>query len=399
MPELKWRIAWALTLIVIACAVNSGGESGDGSGAASEPAKPPLTLNHALHIENGLGCADCHDPDGDGEPGKPPAEFCFECHDDIEGSSDTIKEYFAAAKSGEEYAWPRWRERNKDLIYSHASHVGSYNVQCAQCHGETARTPFLRRAPLAIKATCFDCHEQRGADAIQCAVCHAVTRKDKKPASHDAAFRSAHGAQAPPAWRTGDHVSWRDPAGGTCALCHTVPNGCTECHQSSKPASHGEAGFRNGHGRGYLDAGLRPFEDTSCSLCHQENACVRCHQVTKPRNHTLSWQRRFHGITAGVDRTACLVCHKQQYCVRCHETTKPISHVGGFARGAQSHCVACHEPLTATGCYTCHKNTRSHLTAPSPPPGPPHAGARDCRLCHRALKHFDDGLSCRRCHR
>jgi hypothetical protein len=278
--------------------------------------------------------------------------------------------------------------------------VGSYNLQCAECHGETAKTPFLRRAPLVVMTTCYACHEQRGADAIACALCHAETRKDKKPASHgEAAFLRTHGAKAPPAWRAGGEISWRGPEGAVCAVCHAVPDGCSECHQRTKPPTHGEAGFRNAHGRGYLDAGLRPFEDTSCSLCHEENACVRCHQVTKPRNHTLSWQRRFHGITASVDRTACLVCHKQQYCVRCHETSKPISHVGGFARGAQSHCVACHEPLTATGCYACHKNTRGHLTAPSPPPGAPHAGARDCRLCHRALKHFDDGLSCRRCHR
>jgi hypothetical protein len=395
MPEMKWRIAWALTMIVIACAVNSG----DDAGKPAEPAKPRLTINHAVHIENGLECANCHDPEEKGEPVAPAAEFCFECHDDIENDTEKVKEYFAAAKSGEEYVWPGARVREDDLIFSHASHMGSYETKCSDCHGETSATAFVRRAPLVLKATCIDCHQEKGADAIQCAVCHTKTRKDKKPANHDAQFKNAHGAFAPPAWQQASDASWREPAGSNCALCHSVPNDCNTCHTSIKPDSHREAGFQRGHGQGYMDMGLRPFEDSSCSLCHEENSCVRCHQTTKPRNHTLSWQRRFHGITASIDRQTCMVCHKQQACTRCHQSVKPISHRGTFARVSYSHCVSCHEPLTATGCYTCHKNTRGHLSATPLPSGPPHAGATDCRTCHRVLRHFDDGLSCRRCHR
>lgn len=399
MLEIKWRIAFALTLVVVACAVHSRKDSGDAEVAAPAPPKPQLTVNHVVHAENGLECADCHDPEGKGEPQAPPASFCFECHEDIANDTEKVKEYFAAAKQGEEYLWPGTRVRTNDLIFSHASHTGSYEAKCSNCHGEPAATAFVRRAPLVMKATCIDCHQQQGADALQCAVCHTKTRRDKKPANHDARFQATHGASAPPAWQKGDNISWREPAGGTCALCHSVPNDCNACHQTVKPETHGEAGFRHGHGEGYLDAGMVPFEDSSCSLCHEENSCVRCHQTTKPRNHTLSWQRRFHGITAEIDRETCLVCHKQQSCVRCHEQVKPISHAGTFGRATQSHCVACHEPLTATGCYTCHKNTRGHLLAPRLPAGPPHAGATDCRTCHSALKHFDDGLNCRRCHR
>ncbi|MHC4953615.1 MAG: cytochrome c3 family protein [Planctomycetota bacterium] len=394
---MKGRIAWALTLIVVACAVNSGVKSGDDK--APPPVKPQLTVNHTLHADNGLECADCHDPEGKGEPVPAKAEFCFECHDDLENDTDKVKEYFAASKSGEEYVWPGAKVREDDLIFSHVSHMGSYEAKCSDCHGEPAATAFVRRAPLAMKATCIDCHQERAKEFLACATCHTETRKDKKPKSHDDRFQATHGANAPPAWQQGDNISWRDPAGGTCALCHAVPNACNDCHQSVKPKTHAEAGFRVGHGKLYMDAGVVPFEDSSCSLCHEENSCVRCHQTTKPRNHTLAWQRRFHGITASVDREVCMVCHKQQFCTRCHQTVKPISHRGTFARGTHSHCIACHEPLTATGCYTCHKNTRGHLSAPPLPPGPPHAGATDCRTCHRVLRHFDDGLSCRRCHR
>jgi len=395
MLAMKWRIAWALTVIVVACAVHSRTDPSD----ATKPAKPQLTVNHAVHAENGLECADCHDPEGKGEPTAPPATFCFECHEDLENDTEKVKEYFAAAKRGEEYVWAGPKARENDLIYSHASHMGSYETKCSDCHGAASAVAFVRRAPLAVKATCIDCHQQRGSDALQCAVCHTKIRRDEKPANHVAGFQGTHGALAPPAWQKGDKTSWRDPAGGTCALCHSVPNDCNACHTSVKPDTHAEAGFRHAHGTGYLDAGMVPFEDSSCSLCHEENSCVRCHQTTKPRNHTLSWQRRFHGVTASIDRETCLVCHKQQFCTRCHQQVKPISHRGTFARASQSHCIACHEPLTATGCYTCHKNTRGHLASPPLPAGPPHAGATDCRTCHSVLKHFDDGLSCRRCHR
>lgn len=397
MIERKWRIAWALTLIAFACAVTTQDESSD--------AVSMLTVNHALHLSNGLECADCHDSEDRGEPTPPDAEFCFECHDAIDNDTDEVKEYFAEVRArskpggDDKVVWPRSKARTNDIVFSHASHVGAYGATCATCHGETSEAPFLRPKPMEQKATCINCHQERGKDLIQCAVCHTQTRSDKPPTSHDAQFLKQHGATAPRGWRGAQSVSWRDAAGGECALCHSVPDSCDTCHESMQPSGHREAGFRVAHGSGYFDAGLAPFEDTNCAVCHEENSCVRCHQVTKPRNHSLAWQRRFHGITASVDRQGCLVCHKQSFCVGCHQTTEPVSHRGSFARGAQSHCIACHDPLTATSCFTCHKNTRSHLSSPRLPAGPPHAGATDCRTCHRALRHFDDGLNCRRCHR
>jgi hypothetical protein len=391
MVDRKWRIAWALTLIVFACAVTRDDEPEDD--------RAHLTVNHALHLSNGLECADCHDSDGRGEPSPPPAEFCQECHDGIDNDSDNVREYFAAASQNGQFVWPRWKERTNDIVFSHASHVGAYGAKCDHCHGQTPEVPFVRPDALTSKATCINCHQERGEDMIQCAVCHTETRDDRAPESHGRGFKKHHGKNAPRGWRGATDVSWRDAEGGKCALCHSVPDSCDSCHENERPDGHREASFRVAHGTGYFDAGLLPFEDTNCAMCHEENSCVRCHQTTKPRNHTLAWQRRFHGIQASVDRQGCLVCHKQSYCVGCHQTAKPISHRGTFARGTQSHCVACHEPLTASGCFTCHKNTRSHLTAPRLPGGAPHAGATDCRTCHRALRHFDDGLSCRRCHR
>jgi len=380
---------WFLIAFAAACAVTST--------LVPERVAPRPTLNHVVHADNELECADCHDPEGTGTPKPASVEFCQECHDDLAEESDSVRKYFdTIRKDDTEYEIPRSRYMN-DLAFTHEAHV-SYGAECAVCHGETRETAFERPKPLVLKAICMDCHQREPTAKTDCVVCHTQTRKDKKPASHDAAFRKAHGAAAPNGWtrNTGD---WRHGTGGTCALCHAVPNDCNDCHAVTRPESHRLVSFRTRHGGGHTDARDGLFEGTSCALCHQELGCVRCHQVEKPRDHTPTFERRFHGLKAEIDRERCEVCHKQDFCMVCHQTARPVSHRGNFSSGSQSHCIHCHEPLQSNGCYACHKNTLGHLQAPALPPGPPHAGARDCRTCHRRLRHFDDGLSCRRCHK
>ena len=183
----------------------------------------------------------------------------------------------------------------------------------------------------------------------------------------------------------------------SCSQCHQVPNDCSTCHLKTQPQSHREIGFLSTHGIGDTDAREQPFEETSCSLCHQEDSCVECHHVQMPRSHTNPFRRRLHGVTAEIDRESCRTCHKQNFCTFCHQTTAPVTHRGNWA---ESHCVTCHDPLQSTSCYVCHKNTLGHLTATPLPPGPPHDNAIDaaCRSCH-PNPHYDDGSSCRRCHR
>ena len=55
---------------------------------------------------------------------------------------------------------PGARVREDDLIFSHASHMGSYEAKCEDCHGQPAATAFVRKAPLEMKATCIDCHQK-----------------------------------------------------------------------------------------------------------------------------------------------------------------------------------------------------------------------------------------------
>jgi len=247
---------------------------------------------------------------------------------------------------------------------------------------------------MELKAYCMGCHETGGV-SVDCATCHEVLRSDVKPASHTAEWRRVHGAQAPKGWKDGS-------AGlNTCGMCHQEPQDCNACHEKTKPESHREAGFQRGHGAGYTDAGDTPFEESSCSLCHEETSCRVCHTSQRPLSHTEPFRRRLHGLQVEIERDTCRVCHQQDFCQRCHENSRPVSHVGPWGTGMQGHCITCHEPLPTTACYTCHKDTLGHLQATPLPPGFPHQFAEPeaCRLCHTTLPHFDDGTDCLRCHR
>ena len=389
MRGRRHLLLWLVPAGLLACAVAMDGRRAP---VPDAPEPPRPTMNHALHAARDLLCTDCHDPEETGEPALPDPATCFDCHEeDLAKESDRVQAYFMAIRQADGAFRFTPLPYSSDLVMPHKAHAAA-EVDCASCHGEPAETAFTRPAPLALKATCMDCHTEQGA-SNECATCHKETRKDVAPPSHDAGFRVAHGAQAP--------AGWRDGQGASCALCHAVPQDCDACHRESPPQSHREAGFLLSHGKD-TDAPFEAWEEASCALCHEEQSCVRCHQTTKPRSHTTPWMRRLHGITAAVDRQSCKTCHQQDFCQSCHETTQPLSHRGSFARGPQTHCVACHEPLTESGCFACHKHTRGHLGHTPPPADTTHLAARDpgdCAACHTVLPHLDDGGRCRRCHR
>ena len=389
------RRLWLLPFLLLSTAVCVQSCAVRFTEEIARPAEPPKpTSNHAVHGENDLECGDCHDPEETGTPSLPKAETCFECHEDLAQENERVNAYFDTARQQDGSYRFQKLVYTADLIPNHEGHAKK-EVGCADCHGDASEKAFLRPALLDLKARCFDCHNKREA-SLECSVCHEEIRREKKPPDHDAAFRGTHGGRAPQGWRTGA------PAPSTCVLCHEVPQGCVACHSETKPSSHRAAGFRFHHGRGGSNALDEPFKETSCAVCHQEQGCVRCHQTTKPRRHTASWERRLHGIDAAVERQTCRTCHQQDFCSSCHQTTQPITHTGSWGSGQQTHCVACHAPLPANGCYVCHKNTLGHLAATALPMDAKHATSADpvgCETCHTVLPHLYAGGSCRRCHR
>lgn len=383
-------LLWLVPATVIACAVALKSELDD-SGAPRSPAPPRPTVNHALHVARDLVCNDCHDPKETATPVLPDSKTCFECHEDLAKEPDRVRAYFDAVKQPDGtflFSRPAYMA---DLKVAHKQHAAS-GVECVSCHGPPGERAFPRHDAVALMGTCVQCHEEKPDRRTSCETCHTETRKEVPPASHASpGFRAAHGKAAPEAWRQGQ--------GAACAFCHEVPRGCDDCHQSTEPRSHREAGWDRFHGRGELAGKELPFAGQSCSLCHEERTCSACHQTKKPKSHTQAWVRQYHGLEVDLDRRSCTTCHKQDFCASCHESTEPVSHRGNWG---DAHCLYCHEPLQSNGCFACHKNTLGHLAAPAKPANATHAGASDpadCQTCHAALPHFDSGGRCGTCHR
>jgi hypothetical protein len=372
--------------LVIACQTTSDIEEIP----ATPPARPLPTMNHAAHLAKNMTCDMCHDPNETGKVTLPELGLCWDCHlEDPADWPEKFKTYAEANRREDGSIRFVGLEYSADLKMDHAAHA-SAKVSCEECHGQPSEKAFGRAPLMELKRSCMGCHEQRRA-SNDCATCHEAIREYQVPPSHDESFVKLHGRKVPAGWRRGE--------GGLCALCHETPAGCNECHTSRRPASHLSAVFRLEHGR-EVDHGL--FRDSSCALCHEEESCVRCHQTEKPRSHTVSFERRLHGVVAGLDRESCRTCHQQESCDRCHRETRPLSHRGSWGRGRQTHCLGCHEPLTSNGCFACHKNTLGHRTATPMPPGWPHNVATQCRECHMIVPHADpggDGKECARCHR
>ena len=98
-------------------------------------------------------------------------------------------------------------------------------------------------------------------------------------------------------------------------------------------------------------------------MAHEPTFCEDCHRDQEPRDHTALFRTRTHGIVASIDRARCETCHQPDFCIRCHSEVSPRSHRGMWARGRNTHCIACHIPVASEPrCYTCHKSA-PHETA------------------------------------
>jgi hypothetical protein len=277
----------------------------------------------------------------DAGTGMPGPQLCAVCHDtqDVElPPEDRIAALFDDAGR---YQREQLVSLSREVIYSHRTHVGTYQLDCADCHGDMAETAGWS-LPIG-KKECMECHSEAGRPN-DCATCHREITMNWAPPNHERAWRIVHG----------DVVHSGDPSSvNRCAMCHD-----------------------------------------------QESSCQACHLVEQPRDHTNFWRRRGHGIMTSLDRSSCATCHRSDFCQRCHESTRPVSHRGGWGSPLNRHCTQCHFPLQSTSCFTCHKSDPSHNQATPLPPD--HNPAMNCRSCHgngAPLPHHDPGALCTQCHR
>ena len=151
-----------------------GGTAFKGAQYEASARRQPVAFNHAKHIENGLGCTDCHT--GAQEQAKatlPTWDTCSSCHQDAVGKSPEEAKLRALAASGQELAWVQLTQLPPHVFFSHRRHVSAGGLACEECHGAIAKStsPPPRPWRIFIMDTCLNCHQQHGVKS-DCNDCH-----------------------------------------------------------------------------------------------------------------------------------------------------------------------------------------------------------------------------------
>ena len=161
----------ALLLLVLSW---TGSQESAVEGAAVPPGQP-VAFDHALHAEEGLGCADCHAGAENGPHAQLPSiGTCLLCHEELQGEDPEEAKVLAYA---EDPGWIPWREVNRyagHVYFSHEAHVTFAEMDCSDCHGdvEAMTEPFTESqlGPLTMK-WCMDCHTEQQV-TNDCLACH-----------------------------------------------------------------------------------------------------------------------------------------------------------------------------------------------------------------------------------
>jgi hypothetical protein len=302
-----------------------------------EPEDLGPTFSHAIHIEEGLDCSDCHGDATEDEPRMPVEAQCQLCHAelDLEKPPETHAATLMAARAGRVGPW-----EGGDVIFAHPTHLAA-ELACTACHEGIETSERVRIDERLTMDDCMQCHAQSEAPN-ECATCHVEIRADVAPDSHAQNWLKTHGQAA------------------------------------------------RAHGAERTDR---------CTMCHKENECITCHTQELPESHTNFWRLRGHGVAAALDRQSCAVCHREDSCSSCHADVAPLSHGGSWGGSTSTHCLSCHFPIQGESCFVCHKSTPSHQMAPPKPPD--HTPGMNCIMCHgngAPLMHVDKGDNCNQCH-
>jgi hypothetical protein len=290
---------------------------------AFAPTTREIKFNHALHVDQGLKCEQCHagldQTDFSTPTSFPGMAACMGCHDGTKASNECAVCHSDASRLRPVSHTPEWLHRHNTLV-----RVEEQN--CAMCHGVN---------------DCQECHE--GAILVEgrenapdhFAPFAPTASAPKKPLIlervHSLDYRSTHGLDA--------RGKERD-----CQTCHEPATFCAECHRVEgnvnefKPQWHGgpdwgaiAGGVGSGGGR-HAELARRDLEN--CAACHdvqgEDPTCLACHMDrtpglgSDPRTHEPGYMHDVHGSWhSDLDET-CYACHSPSpfsspgFCTYCH---------------------------------------------------------------------------------
>jgi len=134
----------------------------------------PIAFNHAKHIQNGMGCTDCHaGVESQARATLPQLSTCLMCHEADGSKNPEIEKIRALAAAKKDLAWTQLTQVPDHVYFSHRRHVIQAGMPCAECHGPVQNStapPTAVFRPMTMKA-CIQCHEQKRA-GTDCNDCH-----------------------------------------------------------------------------------------------------------------------------------------------------------------------------------------------------------------------------------
>ena len=182
---------------------------------AENAAPAPYKFPHAIHLESGVACVECHAPILKATrlrtnvidvqlPTK--SELCAGCHDPMP-EYKPVQRFEAAVR------------------FDHAAHIPRLKGakdECQGCHSKIAE-PGSLKVEVPPMSACTACHNHAQDYAVgRCTPCHVDLKMYEKPVkdySHEANFLETHGR-------------WAMASISTCSSCHDQTM-CSKCHTAT----------------------------------------------------------------------------------------------------------------------------------------------------------------------
>ena len=133
----------------------------------------PVKFSHKVHVgENGLDCKYCHTAVEHGKSaGIPATNLCMNCHIIIREGANSGKFEIAkivdAVEKGKPLEWIRIHNLPEHVFFSHAVHVGSGKIDCAQCHGDVKEMGIMKQQNDLSMGWCINCHRQTQVNFVE----------------------------------------------------------------------------------------------------------------------------------------------------------------------------------------------------------------------------------------
>jgi len=132
----------------------------------------PIKFSHKVHAgENEIDCMYCHTTVEQGKSaGIPAANMCMNCHVLIREGANSGKFETAkvvdAAENGNPVEWNRIHNLPDHVFFSHAVHVGSGKLDCAECHGAVEEMDLMTQHSDLSMGWCINCHRETKVDFV-----------------------------------------------------------------------------------------------------------------------------------------------------------------------------------------------------------------------------------------